>query len=125
MTINTNYTNILIIIITHNTKEFVNRLMDSVKVVSDIYKGETDLIIVNSSTEPLEINDDWAKEIYVPEIPKPYKKSNIGAKQSKFDWLLYLDDDCIVVERKVNESIIIDRSHKIYAKEYILIMLQK
>ena len=99
MTIETTYPNISIIIITHNWKELVNRLMDSVKVAADIYKVETELIIVNSSTEPLEINDDWAKEIYVPEVPKPYKKRNIGAKQSKFDWLLYLDDDCIVNEK--------------------------
>lgn len=90
------YESISIIIITHNRQELVKRCIESVMTAVGSYRGQVELIIVNSSTEPLGIKGDFIKEIYVPEIPKPYKKRNIGAKESKFEWLLYLDDDCIV-----------------------------
>lgn len=85
-----------IIIITHNRNELVKRCIHSIKAAAGSYCGKTELIVVNSSKEPLGINNSWTREIHVPHIPKPYKKRNMGAEESKFEWLLYLDDDCIV-----------------------------
>ncbi len=96
------YNSISIIIITHNREELVLMCIESVKKAVSLYRGKTELIIVNSSASPLGIKDNWIKEIHVPEIHKPYKKRNIGSGESNFDWLLYLDDDCVVDKEILN-----------------------
>ena len=59
-------------------------------------------IVVNST--PVRVAEEYSevKEIHVLDIPKPYKKRNIGLEESKYEWLLYLDDDCIVDKEILN-----------------------
>lgn len=93
---------ISIIIITHNREKLVKRCIESVYKAINCYSGRIEIIVVNSSKEALNLNDQMIQEIYVPNIPKPYEKRNIGLQKSKYEWLLYLDDDCIVDKEILN-----------------------
>ena len=95
--------NLSIVVITHNREPMVRRLVDTIKTEAKSYKmGEVEILIINSSKSKLFDKENSIKEIHVPGIVKASSKRNLGLKYAKHDWIVYIDDDCIIKRGSLN-----------------------
>lgn len=95
--------NLSIIVITHNRKYMVKHLVETVKTEAQLYSmGDIEILVINSSNSRLFENDSFIKEIYVPNKVKASSKRNLGLRYTKYDWIVYVDDDCILNKGSLN-----------------------
>jgi len=95
--------NLSIIVITHNRKYMVKRLVNTLKTEMKTYnRGYIEILVINSSDSSLFCNDDSVTEIYVPNLVKASSKRNLGFKYAKYNWIVYIDDDCILKRGALN-----------------------
>ena len=92
--------NVSIIIITKNREKLLKRTIKSLK--NQDYDGKYEIIVVDSSgkTTPLE----GVKYIYDKNANIPTAR-NIGIKNSKYDLVSFIDDDCIASRNWLNELV--------------------
>jgi GT2 family glycosyltransferase len=95
--------NLSIVVITHNRESMVKRLVDTLKTDAKSYdSGNVEVLIINSSSSSLFDNDNFITEVHVPNIIKASSKRNLGLKYAKYNWIIYIDDDCILKRGSLN-----------------------
>lgn len=85
--------NFSIIIITHNRERLLMESIQSVLAEIKRYEGTCEILVINSSEKAYHFKKP-IKEIYVPNIIPASSKRNIGIGAAKYQWLLFMDDDC-------------------------------
>ena len=88
---------ISIIIPTYNRNDILFPILEKIHVElpPDLYE----LIVINDSkTNSVELKSEWSKTMTCFNNPKSGVASarNLGVSKSKFDWLLFLDDDMVL-----------------------------
>lgn len=95
-------TNFTVVVSTHKRPELCRRACDSICRSASNYTGDIDIILVNSSPEPMHISDPSFEEIHVPDATTVVEKRNIGIEQATTDWIVFVDDDCEVTPKTFN-----------------------
>lgn len=88
--------NFSIVIITHDREQMVKRTVESVFNDSEAYDGDVEVLVVSSFHRKLFEEFDRVEEIHVPDATSAAKKRNIGFRMSTEDWIVFIDDDCIL-----------------------------
>ncbi len=98
-----------IVIATKGRLKLLENLLRSIAVTRDNFQGDTEIILVDdSSEEEVRIIDSLcktydAKRVYFS--PSVAGKRNYGAKQAKYDIVLFLDSDCIATPHLIEEHV--------------------
>jgi glycosyltransferase involved in cell wall biosynthesis len=88
---------ISIIIPTYNRNEILYPILE--KIHNELPKELYELIVINDSkTTQVILKDEWTSTMKCLKNPKSGVASarNLGVKNSKFEWLLFLDDDMVL-----------------------------
>jgi glycosyltransferase involved in cell wall biosynthesis len=85
---------ISVIIVSHNREVLLRRAVDSVRRATAGYLGELEIIVINSSSRMSFADDPSVKEVFLPMMKKAAAKRNVGLRIAKYDWLIFMDDDC-------------------------------
>jgi len=93
--------NVSIIVITKNRKKELLKCINSIK--KQTYKGKKECIIVDSSDAPVG-SIKGVKYIYRKDANIPEAR-NIGIKNSNYDLIAYIDDDCVAHKNWLKESV--------------------
>ena len=95
------------VIATKGRVQLLENLVVSIDRARSLYKGPTELLIVDDSSEEeaAQIREMCEKHEarYLFLTPSVSAKRNLGAKEAKYPIVLFLDSDCIVTEDILNE----------------------
>lgn len=94
--------NVSIVIITKNRRDELIRCINS--LLKQKFKGKKEIVVVDSSDKPLKLHGKNIKYIYEKEAGIAEAR-NIGIRNSKYDLIAFIDDDCIVDVSCVNELV--------------------
>ncbi len=98
---------ISIVIATKGRVKLLEDLLESVLVARNNFKGDSEVILIDDSNEAdvkeIEIMCQQydAKRIYFS--PSVAEKRNVGARNAKYDIVLFLDSDCLATPNLLNE----------------------
>ena len=108
---------ISVVIATKGRVKLLGELLESVYVARSNFLGKSEVIIVDDSSERdvIEI-DKYCTTYDVRRIcfgPSVAEKRNIGAREAKYDIVLFLDSDCIATPNLLNEH------YKLYTDDHV------
>ena len=108
---------ISIVIATKGRVKLLEDLLVSVKEARSNFNGDSEVILVDDSNEKdvIEIEKmcekyDARRIYFSPSVPE---KRNVGAREAKYDIILFLDSDCIATPNLLNEH------YKLYDNEKV------
>lgn len=89
-----------VVIATHDRKELFRNAYESVLDARADYRGRVEVLVANSGPDrllggPLE----GVVELHLPGADGAVEKRNRGIEAASGDWVVFVDDDCVIAER--------------------------
>lgn len=98
---------ISVVIATKGRVQLLGDLLESVYVARSNYAGPSEVLIVDDSNEKDVVEIDKYCERYdvrrIPFGPSVAEKRNVGAREARYDIVLFLDSDCLATPNLLNE----------------------
>lgn len=90
-----------IIVITHERQLFAIDAVESVVRERERYDGECEIILVDSSQEPVSVPDE-INHLHSPELISAAEKRNAGVNAADHEWVVFMDDDCVMAAKTLS-----------------------